>query len=322
MFNENIFSMDNLSDSFDFQQDPVFLPKIENTITKFYNDIGNKPLFNPLNERDDNNLIHDKNNFLINDLNHIDLVEKENNNLVLIEKKEELAFNEPQYKNFPKKNDINILISNNSSLETNIDYKSKKKLKRIFKVIYPSKFSLFTEANTNFNLPVNNILLNKKRRRNKEDDVRRTIGRRFFNDIIYNKINDLLRMEGSILILEKLQQDLVYDLVKKCNKKYLDMKLEELFIKKELYNEKNLEKYYHNFNVIKKLRTDEFANIRERTNIDLILNMKYKDLFEEYISSNEFIEEINRLKNNEKFEEAYINNYIYYSLHFLENFSN
>ena len=96
--------------------------------------------------------------------------------------------------------------------------------------------------------------------------------------------------------------------------------LKQIFIEKELYRENNLEKYNHNLKLIKLIKSDEYKNIRENTQIDKILEMKYYDLFQEYLSSNEFIEEINRLKNNKKFDKSYIAKYIYYSLHFIENF--
>ena len=35
--------------------------------------------------------------------------------------------------------------------------------------------------------------MDKKRRRNKEDDIRRMIGRRFFNDVLLNLINGILK---------------------------------------------------------------------------------------------------------------------------------
>ena len=44
------------------------------------------------------------------------------------------------------------------------------------------------------------------------------VDRIFFNDILLNLINDLLIESGSIIIFEKIQQDVVYDLVKKNNK--------------------------------------------------------------------------------------------------------
>ena len=147
------------------------------------------------------------------------------------------------------------------------------------------------------------------------------IGRRFFNDIILNLINEILKNAGCIISFEKIQQDVVYDLVKKNNKKLLDMSLEQIFTKKDLYRGKNLEKYNHNLKLINLLKSEQYNDIRQSTQIDRILNMKYYDLFQEYITSNEFVEEINRLKNNKmKFDDSYIEKYIYYSLNFINNF--
>ena len=50
-----------------------------------------------------------------------------------------------------------------------------------------------------------------------------------------------------------------------------------------------------------------------------ILDMKYYQLYEEYLNSDEFIEEINRLK-KKGMNDEYINTYIYFSKHFLEFF--
>ena len=101
------------------------------------------------------------------------------------------------------------------------------------------------------------------------------IGRRFFNDILYNKINDILLKEGSKVIFEKLQQDLIYDLVKKCNKHLLNKTLEYILITKELYKGNNMEKYLNNIKVLNLLRSEEYLEIRERSQIDRILKMKY-----------------------------------------------
>ena len=213
-----------------------------------------------------------------------------------------------------------VVTANSNSIS---ELKTKINPKKTFAVVYPRKMSLFTNSKIEFDI----LELNKeiefvwnKRRRNKEDDIRRMIGRRFFNDIILKLINAILGKAGSLIIFEKIQQDVVYDLVKKSNKKMLNKTLKQIFIEKELYRENNLEKYNHNLKLIKLIKSDEYKNIRENTQIDKILEMKYYDLFQEYLSSNEFIEEINRLKNNKKFDKSYIVKYIYYSLHFIENF--
>ena len=70
------------------------------------------------------------------------------------------------------------------------------------------------------------------------------------------------------------------------------MILEEIFRKRELYQENDDLKY--------------------------IFNLKYFELFEEYINSKEFrIDEINRLKKN-KMEDLYIQRYIHLARHYIE----
>ena len=64
--------------------------------------------------------------------------------------------------------------------------------KKIFTTVYPKKISLFSKVKEEFVFPElkqEDKLIGNKRRRNKEDDIRRMIGRRFFNDIVLNLIN-------------------------------------------------------------------------------------------------------------------------------------
>ena len=90
------------------------------------------------------------------------------------------------------------------------------------------------------------------------------------------------------------------------------MKLLQIFENKELYDEQNLCNYYHNLKVLKQLRFEE------NPELNLILNKKYKDLFEEYLNSDEFkIKEINRLKKMER-DDYYIEKYIYLAKNYIE----
>ena len=225
--------------------------------------------------------------------------------------------NQDFFKNYLEQN---IVFPNESSAKK----KTMINQNKIFTTVYPKKISLFSKAKGEFVFPglkQEDKLIGNKRRRNKEDDIRRMIGRRFFTDIVLNLINEILKNAGCILSFEKIQQDVVYDLVKKNNKKLLDMSLEQIFTKKDLYRGKKLEKYNHNLKLINLLKSEEYNDIRQSTQIDRILNMTYYDLFQEYITSNEFVEEINRLKNNKmKFDDSYIEKYIYYSLNFINNF--
>ena len=309
----------------DFPSQFFLVPKTDHNINLFLKSKINAYLNIPLPnlENKDNNQIKEEEDVLF--FNNISLSE---NNLKFspIEVKDEIKngiIPELSNKNqdfFNKYLEPNIIISNECSSKKKIGINQKK----IFITVYPKKISLFSKAKGEFVFPglkQEDKLIGNKRRRNKEDDIRRMIGRRFFNDIVLNLINGILKNAGSIISFEKIQQDVVYDLVKKNNKKLLDMSLEQIFTKKDLYRGKNLEKYNHNLKLINLLKSEEYNDIRQSTQIDRILNLKYYDLFQEYITSNEFVEEINRLKNNKmKFDDSYIEKYIYYSLNFINNF--
>ena len=327
-------SIDNFS-FYDFEKPSFsgnnvsFIPKIDlnkHLHIKNIGNIENKLLFNSLPKNFEEIFFNKKENiFLDDDISDSDNIYFYPSNVnIEIKNKKKKDFNKLLEENTIIKKDVNIkpcsYILSDSEMETRI----KEKTKKIFFIIKTKKISLFTKVNKEDQLKEINEkpeFIKKKRRRNKEDEIRRMIGRRFFNDILYNKINDILKKQGSDIFFEKIQPDLIYDLVKKCNKHLLNKNLEEILITKELYKGKNMEKYFHNIKVLNYLRSEDYLEIMERTQIDKILKMKYVELFKEYISSKEFVEEIDRLKNNkEKFDNCYIDSYIYYSLHFLENF--
>ena len=331
MFTKNYVLFDNEDDSsymIEFPSSPSLLPITDHNINSFLKNQNNKfiNISSSKYENEDENgiklgdIFNRRNTYIFENLfkfSSVGIDDGINHNIDLEEQGEVQEIDQNKIKHSRNEN---IVIEIDSLPERNKQIKAKK----IFVTVYPKKISLFTKTNTEINFSpekINNELIGNKRRRNKEDDIRRMIGRRFFNDILLNLINDLLKESGSIIRFEKIQQDVVYDLVKKNNKKLLDMSLKQIFVKKELYRGKNMEKYNHNLKLINLLKSEEYTDIRESTQIDRILNMKYHDLFQEYISSNEFIEEINRLKNNKtKFDDSYVEKYIYYSFNFLKNF--
>jgi hypothetical protein len=204
---------------------------------------------------------------------------------------------------------------------------SKEKKEKIFDVVLREREgeikSLFTnieneESNSNIN--DENFLKRKRypqkrRRRENQDNMRKKIKRGFMNIALITKINVNLKLNNIVSYLEKFPQNLVSDVTKKTNKDLIDMTLEQIFEKKELYDEDDLSKYEHNLKVIKS------KEVQENLELKSILNKKYSELFEEYINSKEFkIDEINRLKDNEM-ENIYIERYIYLSKHFIEFFS-
>ena len=331
MLRENLNSFDIEDDSssiIDYiPSPPIFIPSTEHNINLFLKNQINKfiNISLPKYENFQESIIKEGDAFGDSGL-HISenlfkyspiVIDDEINNIIEHGEPENQKMNKDILNNSPNKK-ISVVIDSSEGMN------KQKKSKKIFLTVYPKKISLFTKTKEKINISLQKMdkeLIGKKRRRNKEDDIRRMIGRRFFNDILLNLINDLLKEAGSKIIFEKIQQDVVYDLVKKNNKKLLDMSLEQIFIKKELYRGKILEKYNHNLKLINLLKSEEYNDIRQSTQIDRILNMKYYDLFQEYISSNEFIEEINRLKDNKtKFDDTYVEKYIYYSFNFIKNF--
>ena len=335
MFAKSIFSSEDSFKGNYFKNSQNFIPNVEHKLRMFFKKKCNKYL--------NINFPRDLENEEIEQIKNEDIFPTNNNSIIesIIEpfsfnfndeinndiniSSIELEESNEDNQNIPinslnkRISDITIPIKSSSSgLNTKIERT------KIFSTVYPKKVTIFTKADSKFEfikIKTEEEFLNKKRRRNKEDDIRRMIGRRFFNDVLLNLINAILKKAGCINVFEKFQQDVVYYLVKKFNKPVLNMTLEDIFTKKELYNDNNLEKYNHNLKLINQIKSDEFNDIREITQIDKILNMRYNDLFKEYLASKEFIEEINRLKgNNKKFDNFYIEQYIYYNYNFIDNF--
>ena len=246
-----------------------------------------------------------------------------NNEINFSFNKEEDLFN--QEENSIINNDINYYtFSNeypfyNDILDNTVQSFEKKK--NIFNVIYPNKISLFTK--TEIELP--EILIGRKReserkrRKYNQDNIRKKIKRGFLS-ILIDKLNKILVSIGINLYFVKLPQSFVSDVVRKTNKEILNLTLEEIFKKEELYKldkDEDLSKYHHNLDVINN------EQIQGNENFKKILNKKYYEIYEEYTNSNEFkVDEINRLKknNSEEADDEYINKYISLAQHFLEFF--
>ena len=191
---------------------------------------------------------------------------------------------------------------------------------KIFDVIYPDKYSVFTriENDLSYLLKEEEMLCQRKRynirrkRRENNDNIRKKIKRGFFNKGLIHKLNMILKNQNINSYFEIFQQHFVGDVTKRTNNQLMNMTLEEIFEKKELYQESELKSYKHNLNLVKSIE------IQENKEIKNILNKKLYLIFEEYINSKEFlIDEINRLK-NKKMDNGYIQRYIYLTKHFIE----
>ena len=231
-----------------------------------------------------------------------------------------------------EKNTFDILDENNKEKQklepiAQIKELSDNKKKGIFKIIYPEKVSLFTNMDNNFefkeevdeNKTKDNLFIRKKMpRKENKDNIRRKIKRSFFNKYVITKLNMILKNNGSNLYFMRLPQSFVSDICIKNNKKVINMTLSEIFLNEEINinnTNKDLTNYFHNLKVINNM------DIKENKEFQKILNMKFYELFNEYLNSVEFqIDEINRLK-KKKFENSFINRYISISKNFIDFFS-
>ncbi len=196
--------------------------------------------------------------------------------------------------------------------------------KKYFKVITNRSDSLFNKADSNSALDKEANLLGNKRyphrrqRRDNRDNIRKKIKRGFFNNALINKLNDKLKSIRSNKYFMKFPQNFVKDICQKRNKEIINLTLKEIFEKEELYkqeNEKGLDNYLHNLRVI------QSEEIKENKEFKKILGKTFRELYEEYINSDEFkIGEIGRLKKH-KMKDDYIKKYVYYSRELIEFFN-
>ena len=247
-----------------------------------------------------------------------------------------------------KSNELaSILISNSDSIEKenikNAEMLEKEiplKKEKIFKVIYSNDFSIFkygiydnyskqmiyealNESNKNckkkksrnlkiFTLFPKKIKKKKKNilnRKQNSDNIRKKIKSRFLKSL-KKEINNKLKKAGSKKFFTYLPQSFICNLSKEKNKETLNMSLKEIFGKNFCDMKKrkvDLKNYRHNLSVLNYLEDNK--EVSEKSNYNNIKNMKYSEIFNEYLESKEFGLEISTLK-EEKESEKYIKDYI------------
>jgi hypothetical protein len=174
---------------------------------------------------------------------------------------------------------------------------------KIFQIIYPKKLTMFTKNDKVLLGKKINRSFNKRKRKDNTDNKRRKIKRSFLNETLINLLNEELKFIGSKLYFMKFPHKFVSDVTRKTNKKILYLTLKEIFENIKLYDNNELNNYYHNLNVLKN------KQIQENEEMKTIINKTYIDLFTEYINSDEFkTGEINRLR-EKNMKESYIEDY-------------
>ena len=189
---------------------------------------------------------------------------------------------------------------------------------KIFEVIRPIKVGLFTKLETDLSKEKEDTFMKRKRynekrsRKENQDNIRKKIKRGFLNNALIPKINMIIKKHGGKIFFEIFKQHFVSDVTRKRNMELINMNLEEIFRKKELYHETDINFYYHNLKLVNS------KEIQENKELKNILNLKLIKIFQEYINSKEFnIDEINRLK-SKNMKDSYIKRYIYLAQNFIQ----
>ena len=253
---------------------------------------------------------------------------------ILVEKKNHLNNGDFSKTLFASKNDIdNLTLSSikvneefNHILINDINYDRDFPEDKIFKVVYPKKDSLFTNVEKNPASVQEEIIFLRRKRlsdprigKDRLDNIRTKVKRGFYNALTV-KLNEKIKKIGIKNEFAKFPDNLVKDVNKKRGTIQFNMTLDEYMRTKHLYiykkDEKSLEKYEHNLKIL------DSGDVKNNEDFKNILNKTIHELYEEYINSDEFKKEIDRLKNNKKEKDEYINTYKYIANHLSKFFSN
>ena len=163
---------------------------------------------------------------------------------------------------------------------------------------------------------------NVQKRKENADNIRKKIKSRFLK-VLRNTVNERLKIAGSQKFFKFLSQKFISNISKEKNKAALDLTFKEIFSKDfsegETKDQAEYNNYYHNLEVLNYLEKNK--EISENSNFNIFKNMKYSQIFNEYLKSKEFEIEIASLK-REKENEKYIKDYIIKASDLIDFFSN
>ena len=174
-----------------------------------------------------------------------------------------------------------------------------------------------------------NKYLGKKHERKRSDHKRKRIKSNFCNHII-KILNKKLKLINSFLRFEKFPQCEIINVAKNENKKIFNFTLKEMLLYKafeniphlklknqnreiitEIERERNNKEWEHNNNILK------FLEVEGNKVINDVLNKKLKDIYEEYLISDEFQQSLEELRGEGKYHD-YIHEYFITAQTFLK----
>ena len=197
-----------------------------------------------------------------------------------------------------------------------------------------SKRNPSKKSNNSIKKPSSKIFKTKiLRRRDKEDEIRKKIKSKF-HKFFLNYINKKLSKAGSKKFFESFGQYFISDITRETNHAVMKITYFQLFKynRDKLINDEKYRTKYSNkrkfIDAIKKdLKNQETLEyldsnpeISKLSDWDKIKNMKYSDLLKEFLASNEFLQSIKDLYENE--ENDYIESFKYFADTYVDYFLN
>ncbi len=162
-------------------------------------------------------------------------------------------------------------------------------------------------------------ILNVQKRKENSDNIRKKIKSRFLK-VLRNSVNERLKCAGSDKLFKFLPQQFIANVSKGKNKAVLNLSFKELFSTNFCEGQKIDDfNYHHNLSVINYLEANK--EISEKSNFKKFKDMKFYEIYNEYLKSKEFEMEIASLK-QEKETDNYIKNYIIKASDLIDFFSN
>ena len=222
--------------------------------------------------------------------------------------------NATNFNNIDNSININDNSINNNSLSINIEEANEMNL--IGNLVYENNFIIFNKGgNDNYIKQLikeslkNKISNNERIRKYYSDNIRKKIKARFLK-ILRNRVNEQLRLAGSKKYFNYLQMEFISNISKTVNKSVLNLTFKELFSKNfcrsENYGLYSLYKYNDNISVIEYLEKEK--EISKKSKYDIFKNIKYYQIYEEYLRSKEFENDIYLLLKQYNYD--YVKKYI------------
>ena len=157
----------------------------------------------------------------------------------------------------------------------------------------------------------------------RKDNLRKKIKSRFIKTLV-KLVNNRLKLAGSKKKFKPLSQKFIINVNRKKNKAILDLSFKEIFSRNlfegketDLSVQKNLN---NNISVLKYLKKNK--KVSEKSNYNSFKDMKFHEIFNEYLNSEEFEIVIKKLIKNPNVREEYIIKYVIYSYNLIKFFSN